>query len=85
MEAFPDVNDELSKYTDQQQKYWALYFKMMKALNMGRTHHVRMTSFGYPEPTRGDGTPLTKSSRASRIAVSRRKSKAARLARRNNR
>jgi hypothetical protein len=82
MEAFPDVNDELEKYkVEQQQKYFKMYFKMMKALNMGRTHHVRVNSWKRPEPHRPDGSPLTKPSRASRAEVSRRRSKAARHAR----
>ena len=86
-EAFPDVNEELAKYavSQEQMRYFGLYFKMMKALNMKRTHHVRVTSFGYEEPHRADGTPLTKSSRSSRIAVNRRRNKAAKLSRAKNR
>jgi len=89
-EPFPDVNEELEKYTEaklseEQTKYFGLYFKMMKALNMKRTYSVRTDSWGKPEPHRPDGTPLTKSTRASRVVVARRRSKAARLARRKNR
>jgi len=72
MEAFPDVNEDLEKYrVEQQQKDFMRFFRMMKALNMGRTHHVRVNSWGRPEPHRADGSPLTKPSRASRAAVSR--------------
>ncbi len=85
MEAFPDVNEELAKYTEAQQKNWALYLKVMKALNMGRTHHVRTNSWDTPEKVRADGTPFTKTTRASRVAVSRRRSKVARASRKLNR
>jgi hypothetical protein len=82
MEAFPDVNEELEKYKiEQQQKNFMLFFKMMKALNMGRTHHVRINSWKRPEPHRPDGSPMTKKSRAARAEVSHRRSKAARHAR----
>ena len=89
-EPFPDVNEEIEKYTEQkateeQMRYWSLYFKMIKALNMGRTHHVRTNSWGTPDKSRPDGTPFTKTTRASRIAVNRRRNKAAKLARARNR
>jgi len=80
MKAFPDVNEELKKYSIEQnqeamQKYVARFYAMMKALNMGRTHHVRVNSWGRPEPHRADGSPMTKPSRASRAAKSRGRSK----------
>ena len=87
MDAFPDVNEDLEKYvaTREQQAQFTLFFKMIKALNMGRTHHVRTNSWDKPEVHRPDGSPMTKPSRASRVAVSRRRSKAARLTRAANR
>ena len=87
MEAFPDVNEELEKYvaTQEQQKNFMLFFKMMKAMNMGRTHHVRVNSWKTPEKSRTDGTPFTKTTRASRVAVSRRRTKVARASRKVNR
>jgi hypothetical protein len=86
MEAFPDVNEDLENYRVQEmQKNFARFMAMMKALNMGRTHHVRVNSWKRPEPHRADGSPMTKRSRASRAEVSRRKSKAARHARALNR
>lgn len=86
MEAFPDVNEDLKKYEAEQQqeamnKYFTRYFAMIKALNMGRTHNTRVNSWKHPEPHRPDGSPMTKPSRASRAAVSHRKSKAERRAR----
>jgi len=93
MEAFPDINEDLDKYTEDAAKLHQLaaernftkFFAMMKALNMGRTSHTRVNSWNNPEPHRADGSPMTKPSRASRAATSRRKSKAARLARAKNR
>jgi len=92
MEAFPDINEDLEKYTEEEaerqrvmQKNFAKFMVMMTALNMGRTHHTRVNSWNNPEPHRADGSPMTKQSRASRAAVSRRRSKAARLARAKNR
>lgn len=85
-EAFPDINEDLEKYrVEEQQKNFMLFFKMIKALNMGRTHHVRINSWKRPEPHRADGSPLTKQSRRRRTEASHKRSKAARLARRVNR
>ena len=86
MDSFPDVNEELEKYENEERQkvmgqYFAKYFAMMKAMNMGRTSHTRVNSRGNPEPHRADGSPMTKPSRSSRSAVSRKRSKAARLAR----
>ena len=86
MEAFPDVNEDLKKYEDDERqktvnRYFAQYITMMKALNTGRTYRTRVNSWGNPEPHRADGSPMTKPSRKSRAAVSRKRSKAARLAR----
>lgn len=90
MEAFPDVNEELEKFRiEDMQKRFGTFIAMMwqavKAMNMGRTSHVRVNSWKRPEPHRADGSPMTKPSRASRAAVSRRRSKAARLASAKNR
>lgn len=86
MESFPEVSEALEKYRiEQQQKAFARFFQMVKALNMGRTHHVRTNSKNEPERHRPDGSPFTKPSRYSRVVVSRRRSKTARLARAANR
>lgn len=90
MEAFPDVNEELEKYTEEAknaeiQKYIARYFAMVKALNMGRTHHVRVNSWKRPEPHRADGSPMTKQSRGVRRAKNRNRAKIAKLSRMKNR
>ena len=92
-EAFPDVNEELAKYSEEkqqalsaeQQKYWMRYFRMMRALQMHRTHGIRTISTGKPEPMRSDGTPYTKSPRATRIAANRKRTKIAKLSRAKNR
>ena len=86
MEAFPDVNEDLKKYGDEERQkvaaqYFAKYFAMMKAMSMGRASHTRVNSWGNREPHRTDGSPMTKPSRGSRSAASHKQAKAARLAR----
>lgn len=93
MEAFPDINEDLEAYQAEKeaarqaeiQRNFTKFLAMMRAMNMGRTYHTRVNSWKTPEPHRPDGSPMTKPSRASRAAVSHRKSKAARLARVKNR
>ena len=86
MEAFPDLNEDLEKYRiAEAQKHFAIYFRMMTALHKGRKYHTRTNSWDAPEKHRKDETPYTKSPRASRVSVSRRKSKAAKAARKVNR
>ena len=85
-EPFPDVNEELEKFrVEAQQKNFTIYFRMMNALHKGRRYSTRTNSWDTPEKHRKDETPYTKSSRASRVSVSRRKSKAARASRKVNR
>jgi hypothetical protein len=86
METFPDINEELEKYTEdakqvEAQRYFKRYLAMMNALTMGRTNHVRVNSWNRPEPHRADGSPMTKKSREARAEISHRRSKAARRAR----
>lgn len=90
MESFPDINEELEAYQKAERERIMMenfqkFLVMMKAMNKGRTFHTRVNSWKRPEPHRPDGSPMTKPSRASRVAVSRRKAKAARLARAKNR
>jgi hypothetical protein len=90
MKAFPDINEELDKYSEESkqaeiQRSFKKYFAMMHALSLGRTNHVRVNSRGKPEPHRTDGSPMTKQSRETRAEISHRRSKAARRARAINR